>query len=199
MMNTIATVAMAKKMPRRRSVSMPTPKPSSRADRRAGEDLHDERRVERLEQHHRGVGAEAEERAGAEVHVAGVAAEDVPRGGQHHERQHDVGRRRRSTRSRRTARPPKAAMTTSGGCAIQNFIGQTAPGAGRPAPSAGAPKATAGAHEAPSIISTIDSEMPRIRPGGERPGHAAQAGEHHHAEGAADVERGPAPARPGRR
>ena len=46
---------------------------------------HRERRVDRLDEQHGGVGAHAEERRGAEVHVAGVTAEDVPRGGEHDE------------------------------------------------------------------------------------------------------------------
>src|SRR5216117_3519652 len=46
-----------------------------------GEDLHAKRRARRLKQHHRRVGADAEERRGAEVHVTGIAAENVPGGG----------------------------------------------------------------------------------------------------------------------
>ena len=86
MMKTTATVAMAKKMPRSRNVSSPTPKPSSPPITARGDDLHDERRAERLEEHHRRIGADAEEGRRAEVHVAGIAAEDVPGGGEHHER-----------------------------------------------------------------------------------------------------------------
>jgi hypothetical protein len=37
-----------------------------------------------------GIGAECEERRGAEVHIAAIAAEDVPRGGEHDELQHRV-------------------------------------------------------------------------------------------------------------
>ena len=39
---------------------------------------------------HRGIGAECEERGGAEIHVAGIAAEDVPGGREHDELQHGV-------------------------------------------------------------------------------------------------------------
>ena len=43
-----------------------------------------------LVQRHRRIGAEREERRRAEVHIAAIAAEDVPRGRQHDELQHGV-------------------------------------------------------------------------------------------------------------
>ena len=49
----------------------------------------DRQRVE-LVQEHRRIGADREERRRAEIHVAGVAAEDVPGGRQHDELQHGV-------------------------------------------------------------------------------------------------------------
>jgi hypothetical protein len=42
-------------------------------------------------QHDRAIGADREERAGAEINVAGVAAENVPRRRQHDVLQHDIG------------------------------------------------------------------------------------------------------------
>ena len=79
------------------------------------------------------------------------------------------------------------------------LIFRTVPAGRTPSTTSRRPKATAGAHDAPSNMSTIDSAMPRIRPGDQRAGHAAQAREHHHAERAADVEAVHGRARPGRR
>ena len=59
------------------------PSPSSAGDQPAGQDQHRQRRLDRLDEEDRGVGAEREERRRAEVHVARVAAQDVPRGGDH--------------------------------------------------------------------------------------------------------------------
>ena len=69
---------------------MPVATPSSRADDSRRQDLQRQRQRERLEQRDGDVDAEAEEGAGAEVHVAGIAAQDVPGGRQHDELQHHV-------------------------------------------------------------------------------------------------------------
>ena len=73
-----AIVAIEKKMPCMRRVNRPTAKPSNAPTSGGGGDLHGQRRAGRLEQEHGGIDADAEKRAGAEIHVAGIAAEDAP-------------------------------------------------------------------------------------------------------------------------
>ena len=97
---------------------------------------------------HRRVGAEREERRGAEVHVAAVAAEDVPCGRQHDELQHRVAgeeqvvvavrpgededqRRRRRTRGRRNMRCARPSVP-----AIRPAAPPASAGAGRRRPPA---------------------------------------------------------------
>ena len=55
-------------------------------------------------------------------------------------------------------------MASSTAALIQNLIGRTIPWGRIPSTTSSRPKATAGAHEAPNIMSTIDSTMPRISP-----------------------------------
>ena len=87
--------------------------PDQPRHRGADHDQHRDRQLIELVEEHGGIGAEREERRGAEIHVAGVAAENVPGGGEHDELQHRVAgeedvvvadrarRRRRRGRRRR--------------------------------------------------------------------------------------------------
>jgi hypothetical protein len=84
---------MAKKIPRSRKVSRPCAQPEKPGHHSGGDDLQRERQLERLEEHCSGVRAQAEERRRAEVHIAGVAAQDVPCGCEDDEHQHGVGRK----------------------------------------------------------------------------------------------------------
>jgi hypothetical protein len=65
---------------------MPSPTMPDGSDHDQHRDRH---RVELVQEDGR-IGAEREERRRAEIHVAGIAAEDVPGGGQHDELQHRV-------------------------------------------------------------------------------------------------------------
>src|SRR5213078_373806 len=66
--------------------------PEQGGDEPAREDQHRERRSRRLDEEDGGVGPEREEGRRAEVDVAGVAAEDVPRGGDDDILEHNVPR-----------------------------------------------------------------------------------------------------------
>ena len=109
----MAMVAMEKKMPRRRSVSSPTPRPSSPAVAAPARICSRQRQRERLVERHRGVGADREEGARAEIHVAGEAAEDVPGGGEHDELQHHVAGEEVVLVLRRTAAAPRRARAAT--------------------------------------------------------------------------------------
>src|SRR6201999_1455894 len=61
-------------------------------DHRGGDDLQPERRAPGLDQEHGGIDADAEERVGAEIDVAGIAAEDGSGDRQHYELQDHVAR-----------------------------------------------------------------------------------------------------------
>src|SRR4029079_16907530 len=68
----------------------PGTQPEQPAHRRRGDDLQRERQLKRLEEDRRRIGAEPEERGRAEVYVARVSAEDVPRRRQHDEHEHGI-------------------------------------------------------------------------------------------------------------
>src|SRR5438445_12680590 len=75
-----ANVAIEKKTPLQAEREVPDAEPQERRDQPPGDDQHRQRSLERLDEEARGIRAEGEKRPGAEVHVAGVTAEDVPRG-----------------------------------------------------------------------------------------------------------------------
>src|SRR5262249_40002164 len=132
-----------------------------------GQDLRREGRTQPLEQHHGAVRADAEERAGAEVHVAGIAAEDVPGGGEHHELQHDVAGKEEVLVH--LGDRDDQCQNDDGGRADPEGRGAAAhrpnsPCGVMPSTTSSSPNATAGAQDAPARVSTIDSEMPRISP-----------------------------------
>src|SRR5215831_8723370 len=117
--------------------------------------------MERLVEEDRRVGADREERRRAEVHVAGVAAEDVPGGGKDDELQHRVRRReeivvadepgrrdqRESDRERERCERPVAHRPSSP-------VGLKASAASR------MPNETAGAHDGPKKVAVNDSARP---------------------------------------
>src|SRR5262249_41992558 len=115
-----------------------------------------------FEKDHSRIGADAEEGGGAEVHVAGIAAEDVPRGGEHHELQHDEAGEE-DVLVDAAQRGAEREDEQHGG-PDPEFHRPNNPCGRMPSTTSSRPKATAGAHEAPSIISTIDSTTPRISP-----------------------------------
>src|SRR5258705_130057 len=125
-------------------------------------DLTGERRAEPFEKHHGGIRAHAEERRGAEVHVAGIATKDVPGGGQHDIREDDEG-------GEEEIFVDAAHRDACGG---EHDHERDEPELHRPNSPWGLipktinrrPKATAGAQDAPKNMSTIDSEIPRISP-----------------------------------
>ena len=163
-----AIVAIEKKMPCMRKVRRPSANPMRRADGGCGGDLHGKRRANRLDQKYRRVDAHAEKRAGAEIHVTGIAAKNAPCDGEYDELQDHVSgkerilvaddlrhqqRRRRETgplRSRRKCR-----------CGFMNAC-RTGPAAGRRGRRASIANEMAGAQEAPNRVRTIVSATPRM-------------------------------------
>ena len=187
-----AMVAIEKKMPRIRRVSRPTAKAEQHADDRGGCDLHHERRAGRLEQGDRRVDADAEEGVGAEIDVAGIAAEDAPGDRERDELQDHVAGKERifvadDLRHRQDgdeedghAGPERDAVATlrhrpSRPC------GRTAS-----TPSSIANE-IAGAQEAPNMVSTMDFGDAEDDGGNQRAAHAAEPGHDHDAECPPDI------------
>jgi len=92
-------VAMAKKIAAQPEGEEPDAEAEQARDRRAARDLQDERRLEPFETCSTAAYAPTPKKCRrAEVHVAGVAAEDVPRGSRAPRRSAPCSRRRRNTR-----------------------------------------------------------------------------------------------------
>src|SRR3954471_719482 len=150
MMNTTATVAMAKKMPRRRSVSMPTPNPSRPPKSAPRRDLQRKRRRQPFEKQHSGIGADAEESRRAEVNVAGVAAEDVPCGREHHRGEHDVAGEEKIFVDRNERKRHSDDENHGGADPVLHLPNN--PCGRMPSTIRRRLKATAGAHDAPNCV-----------------------------------------------
>ena len=204
MMIVTAMVAMEKKMPRMRSVSRPTPKPSSPPTTAAAAICTASGAAERLEQQHRGVGADAEEGAGAEIHVAGIAAENVPGADEHDELQdHVAGEEEYSLRTscvmsrttpRNSGRADQKAMRYASSSPAEQSL----------RPHARARRAAARTTSpAPMMRRTSSarsiSATPRIMAGDQRAGHAAQSRHARRRRRCGRYRRGRASARPARR
>ena len=167
MMIASAIVAIEKKMPRIRRVSRPTPRPSSRPTHRGGRDLHHQRRARRLEQGHRRVDADAEKGVGAEIDVAGIAAEDAPGDRERDELQDHVAGKERilvadDLRHRQHGDEEDGhAGPESDAVAVLHHRPSRPCGRTASTPSSIANE-IAGAQEAPNIVSTMDSATPRM-------------------------------------
>src|SRR5262249_35954196 len=131
------------------------------------QDLQGQRRAECLDQEHRGIDANAEERAGAEVHGAGIAAKDTRGDTEREELQddvageewilvtddlrHDEGRGEKDCRS-----DPEGDSVALHDRLPNRPCGRTA------RTTSSIAKEIAGAQEAPNEVITIDSATPRM-------------------------------------
>ena len=152
------------------------------ADHGGGRDLHARAaRSNALDQQHGGIDADAEEGVGAEIDVAGIAAEDGPGDRQHDELQDHVAGKERifvadqlaSSASRRPGRrtaPDQKAIALRCMAHLPNRpCGRTAS-----TPSSSANE-IAGAQDAPNMVSTIDLGDAEDDGGDQRAGDAAEA------------------------
>ena len=137
------------------------------ADDRGGRDLHHQRRPRRLEQGHRRVDADAEEGVGAEIDVAGIAAEDAPGDRERDELQDHVAGKERifvADDLRHRQHGDEEDGHAGPECdAVAMLRHRPSRPCGRMAstPSSIANE-IAGAQEAPNIVSTMDSATPRM-------------------------------------
>src|SRR6476660_6849251 len=141
--------------------------PHDGSDGGCGCDLHGKRRAKSLEQEYGRVDANAEKRAGAEIHVTGVAAKDAPCDGEYDELQdHVAGKegvlvaddlRHQQGGGEKQARsdPEKNAVT------LHERLPNRPCGRIARTPSSNANE-TAGAQEAPNRVRTIVSATPRM-------------------------------------
>ncbi len=142
-------------------------KAEQHADHSGCRDLYHERGPRRLEQRDRRIDADAEKRVGAEIDVAGIAAEDAPGNRECDELQDDVAREERifiaDDLGHRQHGDEKDGHAGPECDAVAALVHRPSRPCGRTAstPSSIANE-IAGAQEAPNIVSTIDSATPRM-------------------------------------